>query len=155
MTDTLNWNDLANTKIGEVEPPKGIPEGHYSALITGIGKVENKGQKKTLCITFPIRLNEPMSDVDSEAFAASDGFRDNGYELQFWLTPNSLYRFTEFGKAMGASEDQSIPEMAEYLATCGEEFVVTVKNEASQKDANRTFMRIDDPIPLSAFTENE
>lgn len=154
MADTaevLNWNDLANIRVGEVEPPKGIPDGHYSALIVGNAKIENKGQKKTLCATFPIRLNEPLSDVDEEAFAESDGFRKDGYELQFWLTPSSLYRFTEFGKAMGGSDDATVQELAEYLADCGEAFVVTVKHEASQKDPSRQFMRIDDPIPLSAF----
>jgi len=124
---------------------------YKSRLIIGTGKVENKGQKKTLCCTFPIRLNEPLNDVDAEAFAASDGFRKDGYELQFWLTPASLYRFTEFGKAMGASDDMTVQDMAEYLASCGNEFVVTAKSEASQKDPNRSFLRIDDPIPLSQF----
>ena len=147
----LDWNSLAQTKVGEVEPPKSIPNGHYSALITGAGKVDNVGQNKTLAITFPIRLNEPMTDVDSEEFAASDGFNSKGYELTFYLTPNSLYRFTEFGRALGASEDMSIPEMAEYLATSGEEFVVEVGRGTSKK--GREFMTIDNPIPLSQFQE--
>jgi hypothetical protein len=151
MTEALNWSELTNTRVGEVEPPKGIPDGHYGALITGIGNVENKGQKKTLCITFPLKLTEALEDVDREEFAASDGFRDSGYELQFWITPASLYRFTEFGKGMGASDEMSIPEMAEYLATCGEQLVVEVRNEPSQKDPSRSFMRIDNPVPLSAY----
>lgn len=149
--EVLNWNDLANTRVGEVEPPKGIPDGHYSAIITGAAKVDNVGQKKTLCATFPCRLNEPMSDVDAEAFAASDGFKKDGYELQFYLTPASLYRFTEFGKAMGGSDDMSVQELAEYLASCGNEFVVTAKQQQSKSNANRSFLVLDDPIPLSAF----
>ena len=53
---------------------------------------------------------------------------------------------------MGSSDEMSVQEQAEYLADCGNEFVVTVKQEASQKPGdNRTFLRIDDPIPLSAF----
>ena len=151
----LNWNELANTKVGEVEPPKMIPAGHYVGVIAGAAKVENKGQKKTLCATFPIRLNEPLDDVDPEEFAASDGFHKNGYELNFWLTPNSLYRFTEFGKGMGASDDYSVPEMAEFLATCGEPLVVSVTHGTSAKNPTRTFMQIDDPIPLSVFNEQQ
>ena len=147
--ETLNWNDLATTRVGDVEPPKMIPPGHYQAVITGPAKVENKGQKKTLCATFPIRLSEPLTDVDAEAFAESDGFSPKGYELQFWLTPNSLFRFTEFGKALGCSDEASVPEMAEYLATAGEAFAVTVKHGTSQ--AGRSFLQIDDPIALSQY----
>lgn len=148
---TLNWSDLASTRVGEVEPPKFIPDGHYQALITGAGKVDNRGKNKTLVITFPIRLTEPLSDVDEEAFAQSDGFKANGYELDFWLTPASLYRFTEFGKALGASEDMSIPEMAEFLANSGEPFAVQVSSGVSDK-TNRPYLNIDNPIPLSEYT---
>lgn len=151
MTEALNWNDLANTRVGEVEPPKLIPPGHYQALITGPGKVENLGKKKTLVITFPMKLTEPMSDVDAEAFAASDGFKKDGYDLQFWLTPASLYRFTEFGKTLGASEDQSIPEMAEHLATCGEAFIIEARQEPNEKNPKQNFLRLDNPIALSEY----
>jgi hypothetical protein len=147
--ETLDWASLGQTRVGEVEAPKGLPDGHYSAIITGNGKVDNVGKNKTLVITFPIRLNEPMTDVDEEAFAASDGLSGRSDELSFYLTPKSLYRFTEFGKAMGATDDMSIPEMAEYLATCGNEFVVTGSTQTSAR--GRQYFNIDDPIPLSAF----
>jgi len=148
-TETLDWASLGQTRVGEVEAPKGIPDGHYSAIIVGNGKTDNVGQNKTLIINFPIRLNEPLTDVDSEAFAASDGLEGRKDELTFWLTPKALYRFTEFGKAMGASEDMTVQEMAEYLATCGNEFAVTAKNAVSKN--GKPYLQIDDPIPLSAF----
>jgi hypothetical protein len=144
----MNWNDLAGTRVGEVEPPKHIPGGHYMSLIVGAGKVENKGKNKTLVITYPIKLTEPLEDVDMEAFQASDGFKD-GYDLSFWLTPASLYRFTEFGKALGASDDLSVPEMAEYLATCGEAFVIQAKQEADEKNPKRIYLRFDNPTSLA------
>jgi hypothetical protein len=147
----LNWSELGNTRVGEVEPPKQIPVGHYSSVITGAGKVDNVGQNKTLCITYPIRLNEPMSDVDADEFAASDGFSKGGYELSFYLTPASLYRYTEFGKALGASDDMSVPEMSEFLANCGEEFVVEVSLGTSKK--GRQFLQIDNPISMAAYNE--
>jgi hypothetical protein len=147
----LNWSDLANTRVGEVEPPKQIPPGHYSAVITGPAKIDNVGQNKTLCATFPIRLNEPMSDVDADEFDASDGFSKNGYELTFYLTPASLYRFTEFVKALDGSDDMTVQEGAEHLATCGEEFVVEATMGTSRK--GRQFLQIDNPISMAAYTE--
>lgn len=154
MTDeALNWADLANTRVDEVEPPKGIPNGHYSGVITGPGKTDNVGQNKTLVIVFPVRLNEAMSDVDEEAFAASDGFKKSGYEINFYLTPASLYRFTEFGKGMGASGDMSVQEMAEYLATCGNEFVVEAKEVETKRGGK--FLSLDNPVPLTTYLEQE
>lgn len=147
----LNWGDLANTRVGEVEPPKNIPIGHYSGVITGEAKIENVGQNKTLCATFPLRLDEPMSDVSSEDFAASDGFNKGGYELSFYLTPKSLFRFTEFGKGMGGSDDMNVQELAEFLATCGEALVVEVTEGTSRK--GRTYLNIDNPVPLSQYQE--
>lgn len=146
----MNWNDLAGTRVGEVEPPKHIPDGHYMALIAGIGKVENKGKNKTLVITYPIKLTEPLDDVDREAFDNSDGFKE-GYELQFWLTPASLYRFTDFGKSLGASDDLSIPEMAEFLATCGEAFIIQASTQADEKNPKRKFLRLDNPMSVAEY----
>lgn len=147
----LNWNDLANTRVDEVEPPKIIPPGHYQAIITGAGKVDNKGKNKTLVITYPMKLIEPLTDVDAEAFAASDGLKPDGYELNFWLTPASLYRFTEFGKALGASGDLSVPEMGEYLATCGEAFAISATHRTDDKNPKRVFLQLDNPIALSEY----
>lgn len=149
--EALNWGDLANTRVGEVEPPKNIPLGHYQGVITGAGKTDNVGPNKTLALTFPLRLDEPMTDVDAETFAASDGFKKGGYELSFYLTPASLFRFTEFGKGMGGSNDMTVQELAEFLATCGEPLVVSVSEGTSKK--GRTFLQIDDPVPLSAYNE--
>jgi hypothetical protein len=152
MTDApMNWNDLANTRVGEVEPPKLLPAGHYAAIITGPGKVENKGQKQTLCVTYPIQLTEPLADVDAEAFASSDGFKQGGYELNFWITPNSLFRFTEFGKALGASDDLSVPEMSEHISSSGEAFAIRVKHEPAKDNPSRVFIRLEVPIALSVF----
>lgn len=150
--ETLNWGDLANTRVGEIEPPKNIPNGHYSAVITGQGKTDNVGQNKTLVIVFPVRLNEAMDDVDQEAFAASDGFRPKGYEISFYLTSQSLYRFAEFGKGMGASNDMNVQELAEYLATCGEEFVVEVSEQTGRRGGK--FLQLDNPVPMSTYLEN-
>lgn len=148
----LNWEDLAQTRVGEVEPPKQLPVGHYGCVIRGAGEIDNKGKKKTLVITFPIRLTEALSDVDENDLADAGGLPDKDYELPFWLTPNSLYRFTEFGKSLGASDDMSVPEMAEHLATCGEAFCVEVTHDTDDtKTPPRTYMRIENPMPLADF----
>ena len=92
-----------------------------------------------------------MDDVDADEFQASDGFNAKGYNLDFWLTPASLYRFTEFGKAMGGTDDMTVLELAEYLATCGEALVVAVGHRPDEKNPERVYLDIDNPVPLSAY----
>lgn len=146
----LNWNELANTRVGEVERPPLKPAGHYTAVITGRGEASNSKKKGTLMLTFPIQVQEPMDDVDAEELAAAGGANFKG-EITFFLTPNSLYRFTEFGKGLGASDDLNIPELAEWLADSGEPFVVEARHEAAQDNPERVFMRLDNPTPLSQY----
>lgn len=153
MSESLDWNELANTTLDEVERPKAIPIGHYVGVISGAGVPGKRGQNQTSIIDFPVRLTEPTSDVDQEAFEASSGFRSSGYKVTFWMTPAALYRYTEFAKGMGAPGGISIPEAAEYLATCGEPFVVSVTNREDGKGG--VFVDLDDPVPLSVFQERE
>lgn len=149
----MQWSDLANTKVGEVEKPKLIPEGHYVGNITGAPKVGNVGQKQNLAAQYPVRLSEPLDDVDAEAFAESSGFSQQGYNFTFWLTPDALWRFTDFGKALNASDEMSVPEMAEMIATSGEPIVFKVTQGTSKKGA--PIVNLDEAIPLSLYQEQQ
>lgn len=150
MSEALNWGDLANTRVGDVERPPLKPAGHYTAIIKGRGEASNSKKKGTLMITFPITVQEPMDDVDAEELADAGGCPFDG-QVTFFLTPNSLYRFTEFGKGLGASDDLNVMELAEWLADSGEPFVVEARHETSDNNPDRTFMRLDNPTPLSQY----
>lgn len=158
MSDTeekLNWSDLAQTRVGDVEAPPLLPAGHYQALITGQPKADKSSKKQTLYYEFPVRLTEPMDDVDQDALEAAGGLngKNGEHKLTFYLSPKSLFMFTEFGQGMGASDDLNIPEMAAWLAECGEPLVVTGKHEPNERNPERPFFRIDGAIPLSKFQQ--
>lgn len=148
MTEALNWNDLADTKLGDVERPPLKPAGHYVALITGRAEQGSSSKKGTLFLKFPINVTEPTSDVDAEELANAGGcpFKSN---VTFYITPDAMWRFTEFAKAMGASDDSNILESAEWLAGCGEPFVVSARHEPNEQNPDQPFLRIDNPIAMS------
>lgn len=150
----MDWNELANTNIADVERPPVRPAGHYSAIISGIGEQGASSKKGTLFIKFPIQVQEALEDVDAAELAASGGANFKS-DLTFYLTQNSLYRFTEFGKGMGASDDLNVLELAEWLASCGEPFVVEGRHEISDKNPDQTFFRTDNAIPLSTWNERQ
>lgn len=152
MSDFGSFSDLASVKGNTVEKPKPLPAGHYSALITGPFK-EHKAKTGNFAMRFPLKLVEAMSDVDQEALL-DDGAQkamQRDYSIDFWMSPDARWRFTEFAKGMGISDDLNLIEMAEELAGMNEPFVVEVSISTDQNDPEKQFTRIDSPAPLSSF----
>lgn len=146
MSDTVNFADLANVKVGEVEAPKPIPEGHYTAQITG-PMTQHKAKSGNVAMRFPFKLVAPGDDVDADALEAAGGLPDKEFNLDFWMSPDARFRFTDFGKAMGATDDLNLLELAEWLVAEGKPFTIEAKQETSDRDPNKTFTRFDNPAP--------
>lgn len=139
-----NFSELANVRIGEVEKPKPNPEGHYKALFCGPAK-EHKAKSGNLALRFPFKLIEAGEDVNAEELEAAGGLPDKEFALDFWMSPDARYRFTEFAKAMGVGEDLTIVEAAEALAGSGQPFMIQAKREADQNDPEKFYTRFDNP----------
>jgi hypothetical protein len=154
MSDNLDWGKLAQTKASEVERPPLLPAGHYQFLHNGTAK-RDKTQKGTLFAEFPVRLTEPMDDVDAEELAAAGGLPDRNQNITFYLTEKSLFRFTEYGQAMGGNPDSNVIELIDYLQECEEPGVVQVKHETDDKNPDRVYVRFDNPMPLSVFQQRQ
>lgn len=148
--EKLNWNDLANTTVGEVERPPLKPVGHYVGVFSGKAETGESSKKGTLFATFPVQINEALDDVDPEQIAEAGGANFKG-ECTFWLSPKALWMITEFGRQMGASDEMNVMELIEWLADCGEPIVFQGTHEPNEKNPDRPFFRLQNPVPLSAF----
>lgn len=149
----MNWDELANTTLDTVERPPTRPNGHYVAVITGRGEQGASSKKGTLFIKFPVRVQEALEDVDADELSSAGGVPFNG-SITMYLTPNSLWRFSEFAKGLGISDGISVLDAAEQLATCGEPFVVEGRQEEG-RTAEDVFLRLDNPIPLSVWQSRQ
>lgn len=156
MSELGNFADLANVKVGDVKPPIPGPVGHYKCLFTGPMK-QHKAQSGNQAMRFPFKPVEPMSDVDPEAWAQfqqDGGFGDKQFTIDFWMSPDARYRFTNFGVAMGHSDQLNLLELAEALATAGEPFVLEMSHEPAKNkdgsidDTRPPYMRWDNPTPV-------
>lgn len=140
-----SFSELAQVQVGTVERPKPIPEGHYQAVITGPAK-ENKAKTGNIALRFPFKLVAAGDDVDADQLEAAGGLPEKEYYIDFWMSPDARWRFTEFGKAIGAVNDNmNIIEAAEAVAGCGTPFLIQAKQEASQNDPEQIFTRFDNP----------
>lgn len=144
--------DLANFKAKDVKEPQPLPVGHYQAQFSGLMQEHKSSQKGTLAMRFPLTLLAPGDDVDQEELAASlDGkqLSDKKFTFDFWMSPGAMFRFTNFTKAMGLSDELNLLEQAEALGTGGEPFLIEVKHEPRQDDPTKMRMVLDNPTPLA------
>jgi len=149
-----DFSSLANVKTSEVKPPPVLPIGRYQAVITGMWK-EHKAKSGNKAMRFPFRLVAPGDTIDAQALEEAGGLPDREYTIDFWMSPDARFRFTDFGKAMNLDEgDPNLLELAERLAGCGTPFSIEVTHEpakdaAGNDDLTRPpFMRFDNPIAL-------
>lgn len=149
-----SFAELGNVKANTVQKPKNLPDGHYSVLINGPFK-EHKAKSGNLAMRFPLKIVQAMSDVDQEALQDEQVQKalQRDYFVDFWMSPDARWRFTDFGKAMGLSDELDILTMGEELVKLGEPFLMQGKNEQSDRDPEQFFFRLDNPAPLSTYVE--
>lgn len=150
MADYGNFGDLASVKGNTVEKPKNLPDGHYSVIITGPFK-EHKAKTGNFAMRYPLKIVEALSDVDAEALQ-DEGCQkalQRDYSVDFWMSPDARWRFTEFCKAMGIDDQQDLLSMGEELVASNTPFMMQGKNEADSNDPTKVFFRLDNPAPIA------
>jgi hypothetical protein len=140
-----NFAELAQVRVGEVERPKPVPEGHYSAVITGPMK-EHKAKSGNLAMRFPFKLLGPGDDVDAGELENAGGIPDKEFTLDFWMSPDARFRFTDFAcKAQGLSDDLSLIELAEALISDNKPFLIQNNPQQSEDNPEIWYNRFDNP----------
>lgn len=146
-----SFSDLASVKANTVEKPKKLPTAPYIARITGPFKEHKSAKKGTLAMRFPIKLIGCHDENVQAQINEDEGLgkaMERDYTIDFWMTPDSLWRFTSFATAMGISDDLNLLEMGESLVASGEPFLIMGTNEPGEGDDS--FFRLDNPAPLPA-----
>lgn len=147
-----SFADLANVRVGDVERPKPLPVGHYVAQFAG-PMTEHKAKSGNLAMRFPFVLVEAGEDVDADLLAEAGGLPtdDKGspkkFTMDFWMSPDARFRFTDFGKAMGHSDQLNLLELAEALATSGDQFLIEAKHSPGKNEGD-VYVNFDNPAPL-------
>lgn len=149
----MSFADLAQTRVGDVERPKPLPEGHYQGVMTGPFK-EHKAKSGNFAARFQFKITAPGEDIDADELAASGGIPDKEFTVDYWMSPDARWRFTEFGKSMGGSDSMNLIELAEHIATCGEPFTFEVKHRPNERDPKAPpYMDFDNFVGPHAVSE--
>lgn len=141
----MNFSELGQIKANTVERPKPLPEGRYNAKFSGPMK-EHKAQSGNLAMRFPFKIVSAGEDVDQDKLAEGGGIPDKEFTLDFWMSPDARFRFTDFAcKAQGLSDDLSLTELAEQLIAEGKLFSIQNKPRQSQDDPDLWYNNFDNP----------
>lgn len=144
----VNWADLANTKAKDVTPPPLLPAGHYICQHAGpMG--QKKAQSGNMAMSFPFKIVAPGDDIDQAALADAGGIPDKAYALDFWMSVDARWRFTNFTAAQGIDDELNLIQQAEALISENKPFLIEVKHEPV-RDSNpvRYRMVFDNPAAL-------
>lgn len=142
----MNFSDLGQIKANTVERPKALPEGRYIAQFSGPMKEHKAAKSGNLAMRFPFKLLGPGEGVDEEALAAAGGIPDKEFHIDFWMSPDARYRFTDFAtKAQGLSDDLTLTELAEELIRENKPFSIRNTPRQSEDDPEQWFNNWDSP----------
>jgi len=151
MTDTVNFSDLAQVRVGDVERPKPYPEGMYLAKISG-PMTQHKARSGNVAMRFPCSIigPDPNDDELAQTLAEQGGLKEKaGFNLDFWMSPDARFRFTDFGKAQGASDDLNLMELAEWLVGEGNKpFLIRNKHRPDEDNPEVVYNNFDSPVAV-------
>lgn len=143
-----SFSDLANIKGSDVKPPVTLPIGHYNAMIAAPAK-EHKAKSGNVAMRFGFQLLSAGDDVDQEklAEAAPEGLPDKHINLDFWMSPDARFRFTDFARSCGIDVDNlNLIEIATELFERKQNFLIECKHEPNEDPNKPAWVRWDNPV---------
>lgn len=153
MNDQIgSFSELSNIKGNTVERPKPLPIAYYSAMISGPFTEHKASRSGNIAMRFPIKMVQCLNETAAEEIAGDESLQkafQKDYKIDFWMSPDARYRFTEFATALGVDPEKDLISMAEDLVALGEPFLVQGKQETN--DRGDVFFNIDSPAPLSEY----
>jgi hypothetical protein len=143
MEATVSMQDIMDTPMSDISPPKPIPPGSYAVMVVGHAN-EDTASTGTKYYQFTLQLQEAFDDVNGdaleEALTKMDGtvmpLRDKTIQSdRYYVTDASLFRLNKFLKDLGISdkhEDGSKKGLKEGLMEApGKMCVVSIAHRAS------------------------
>lgn len=152
----LNFNDIASTKVAEVEAVPLPPVGTYRWAVTKLPTVRdfNGGDGTPYqSVEFPIRVVAPMEDVDTSDYKGDvTGIMDRlsfmynrNDEVAFLQMQNKLKRFLVHILKVG-NEDMSFKEL--FNEAVNQQFLAPINWVPDNKDPEVMRVRVGNPAPL-------
>lgn len=149
----LNFADVANKKVADVERPPLPPVGTYRWSITKLPIVTTSGDGKWDILTVPVRALEAMDDVDMTDYAGEVTNITNQIKFMFNKEDEaefekSLYRVRTFFEkhVKCASEDDTIAQALN--SSVNQQFLGSIAWSQDKNDPELFYANLTRTAPL-------
>lgn len=137
--ETPNFQDILDRQSTEIDRPKPLPVGSYTAMIQGLPRHDKSQKKGTPFVEFTLKILSAGDDVDEDdlnsALTKASGevvpLMDKTMRLTFYITEDSVYRLKDFLAHCGIDLDDKTMRQA-LDETPGRQVGITVKHTASE-----------------------
>lgn len=147
MSDTPNFASLLDEAPSEVNAPKPLPVGTYNAIIIPPVNYDKSSKKGTNFVEFTLKYTSAGPDVDEEDLAAMGGFEGKTSKVQFYLTPDAVYRLDTFHRYCGLDLSDKVSRRERNDQVVGSAIRVQISHESS-KDGSTVYARIAKTLPV-------
>lgn len=135
-----SFGALLDTPGSEIERPKPLPVGSYTAMVMGLPRQDKSKNKGTEFVEFTLKLLEAQDDVDADELKAMGGLVDKTIKDTYYITEGSLWRLKDFLENCGIDlDDSSLREAIEETPNCT--LGIYIKHEPSN-DGTSVFARV-------------
>lgn len=108
-----NFSEILDRAPSEIERPKPLPEGTYTALIKGLYEEVKSSKKQTPGVKFNFQILAADEDVDPDALTewmtrqdgSSKSLQDATISTTYWITEGAAFMLTDFLGHLGLGED--------------------------------------------------
>jgi hypothetical protein len=110
---TVDFSALLSTPMDDIKRPPPLPAGNYLGRVTKYEFLEST-EKKTPFVRYSVSVESAGSDIDPADLTDID-LSKKQLRSDFYLTPDALYRLTEFLEGLGIEKTgrtlaEAIPE---------------------------------------------
>lgn len=131
----VNFRELLSVKTEDIKNPVALSEGTYHGILAA-REFGESSRNKTPYVRYTVRLHSAGDDVDPADIAEID-LSSKKLRVDFYLTPDSLYRLRDFLQSLGLStEGRSLEELIEESLNASVKVYVTQRiNPEKPNDA--------------------
>lgn len=134
------FSSILDTPSDQIEKPKPLPVGTYTAIVKGLPRFDKSSKKQTEFVEFTLQLTSAAEDVDADALDEAGGLQDRTIRTTYYLTENALWRLKEFIEHCGAGNaSDTLRERIEETPNC--EVGVVIKHQPSE-DGTQVFANV-------------
>lgn len=138
----VNFQDILNRPMDDIEAPVPLPPGTYLCIIDGQPVIAKLGKNETPAATFNLKFMQPGQDVSQQALIdALKGktLPDRTIKHTFWITEDAAWRLKQFLKDHLGIEATNLAEALNQ--SMGRQIYVNIGHRASD-DGSQIYMDV-------------